>query len=607
MSLQRESEENALERWARLYSLQKEYPTFTPFLQDAMYFLGFDTDEIQEDIGEFLETGPDKIMVQAQRSQAKSTITAIYACYELIHDPEAVVLIVSAGDRQANEISTLITRLIINWDILECLRPDRQAGDRTSVDKFDIHHSLKRVNKSPSVACMGITANLQGARSTLLIADDVESGKNSRTAVQRAQLLHITKDFSSIVQRGRIVYLGTPQTIESIYNTLPGRGFTVRIWPGRYPDADTRKEYGDALAPIIERVCIEQPERTTGYGLDGKQGEATSKRIVPEGALIAKEIDQGPAYFQLQHMLLTTLADKARYPLKTENLVSMRLASDVGPMTVTRSFEASIVAKVNERIYKMSPALSAGQDGTAPYSSTVLYVDPAGGGKNADETGWACVSLLNSNLFARGWGGVPGGYEPVQLQAVADLVVKYRPSLVKIEQNFGHGAYKAVVTPIIRAACEHAGVPMPAIDDDYVTGQKETRIIDVLEPIMGRGALVLCSDALEAEREALLKLDARERDTYSLLFQIAKITRESGALIHDDRVDALAGACAHYKDALAVDQKKAIEASEQRAYEEMMANPRSLRNPPKKAATNRFAPGASRAMGSMLSNRIRRI
>lgn len=577
----RESAEAGLLRWEQLGMVQRHYPDFVPFLQDMMEELGFSTDEIQEDIAEFLEEGPQYLMIQAQRGQAKTTITAMYAIWYLMHKPEGRVLIISAGDRQAGEISTLIVRMINSVDVLECMRPDRQAGDKTSTEAFDIHHSLKGTDKSPSVQCMGITANLQGARADLLIADDVESGKNSRTAVQREQLLHITKDFTSLNSTGRIVYLGTPQSIESIYNTLPGRGFTVRVWPGRYPSESQLQHYQDTLAPMIAGRLRADPSLATGWGLDGLQGKCTSPVIVPEAALVAKELDQGAAYFQLQHMLLTSLTDMLRYPLKSENLVMLRFQNDVVPMQVVRSFGQAQSYTINGKKYNISPAFEPGQvGGVGKLTSSCLYIDPAGGGINGDESGWACVGLLNSNLFLRGVGGVKGGYEPAQLQELADLVVKYRPQVVKIEKNFGHGAFRAILTPIIKATCEHKGIPVPGIVDDYVTSQKETRIIETLEPIMGRGALVIDECIIEEEQASLQKYDLRLRATYSFFHQLTKITRERNALIHDDRLDAVEGACRHYSEALAVDQKKAIESSERREYEAMMRNPLGMRNPP---------------------------
>src|SRR5690606_1674170 len=340
----RENHVEALLRWRKLELLQETYPHFVPFLQDMMMELRFRTTWIQEDIAEFLEYGPLYLMVQAQRGQAKSTITAIYAVWHLIHNPEGRVLIISAGEKQANEISTLITRFIGNVDILECMRPDASAGDRTSVEAYDIHHSIKGLDKSPSVACVGINGNLQGKRATLLIADDVESKKNSKTATSRADLLDLTRDFTSICEVGRIIYLGTPQSQDSIYNTLPSRGFAVRVWPGRYPTKAQMDWYDDRLSPTLLARLKAHPELAYGGGVLGDQGQPTDDRLNEE-VLQKKERDQGPAYFQLQHMLSTTMTDALRYPLKTENLVVMRLGGDRFPMSLTRSVTPNALQK----------------------------------------------------------------------------------------------------------------------------------------------------------------------------------------------------------------------------------------------------------------------
>lgn len=160
------------QRHALLGVLQEHYAHFEPFLEDVMEFLGFQTTEIQKDIGNYMEFGPQRLMIQAQRSQAKTTIAAAFAVWSLIHQPWYRILIVSAGGSMASDISTLIVRIVLNMPGLECLRPDRQAGDRTSAEKFDIHYSLKGVEKSASVSCVGITANLQGRRADILLADD---------------------------------------------------------------------------------------------------------------------------------------------------------------------------------------------------------------------------------------------------------------------------------------------------------------------------------------------------------------------------------------------------------------------------------------------------
>jgi hypothetical protein len=139
--------------------VQAHYSTFVPFLIDVMDELGFSTTEIQIDIAGYIAYGPQYLMVQAQRSQAKTTIAAAFAVWYLLHNPAGRVLIISAGGKQASDISTLIVRIILNMDVLECMRPDKAAGDRTSVEGFDIHHSLKGIDKSASDDCLRIDAN----------------------------------------------------------------------------------------------------------------------------------------------------------------------------------------------------------------------------------------------------------------------------------------------------------------------------------------------------------------------------------------------------------------------------------------------------------------
>lgn len=584
----KESTAQAVIRLRKAEMVRKHYREFLPFLIDGMTLLGFSTSEIQEDIAAFIAYGPHYIMVQAQRGQAKTSIAALYCVWCLIQNPRFRVLIISAGGSQASDISTLIIRIIMNMPVLEYLRPDIQNGDRSSVEHFDVHYSLKGVDKSPSVKCLGITANLQGNRADLLLADDVESQKNSATATMRAQLLEKTLDFSSINSTGRIVWLGTPQSMESIYNTLPGRGVTVRIWPGRYPTPEQMSNYGDALAPMLLRRIQADPSLQTGGGALGDQGAPIEKAgtgWLDEDNLQQKEMDQGQSWFQLQHMLNTRLIDALRFPLKTERVVVMDV-TDVVPMSVTRGLDAS--ALVDYKVHSVGFRLSRPHS-TSPEVTTlprgVAYIDPAGGGKNADETAFACTSLVNSTIFLTALGGLPGGYDETVLTELAERLQKANPFKVVIEKNMGFGAFAAVFTPILRKY-----IPDVAIEEDLVSGQKELRIINTIEPVIGRGALVVTPEVIEQDANDCARYAPKDRVTYSLFFQMGKVTRERGALVHDDRLDALEGAIRHWQEHLAVDQAKAVEADRLDKWRELIADPLGHRrhDPPQKRGRSLF-------------------
>lgn len=598
----RESTEAALKRWKKLEVLQRVYASFDVFLEAGMAHLGFPTSEVQLDIGSFIEHGPQYIMVQAQRGQAKTTITALYAVWCLIHNPTFRILILSAGGKQANEISTLIVRVIGTMEELECLRPDPTNGDRTSVEAFDVHYTLKGVDKSPSVACVGITGNLQGKRADLLIPDDIESTKNARTATMREILLDLTRDFTSICATGRIIYLGTPQSQESIYNTLPARGFTVRIWPGRYPTPDEVENYGDMLAPFVRSRIQHNPQLQTGGGLLGDQGQPVDPGdddhpFMTEAVLQKKELDQGKSYFQLQHMLNTRLMDALRYPLKVEDLVLMRLNGPDGyyPMAVKRGFGGTALTPISIHTvaYQLSRPHEVSQE-TAKLQGIVMYIDPAGGGKNGDETAYAVTGFLNGNIYLLAAGGVPGGYNIDQMTRLAEIAAKWKVNKTIIEMNMGYGAFREVWLPILR---QHHDC---AVEDDYVTGQKELRIIETLEPVIARGALIVGENVIDEDTDTSAVHDLSKRTLCTLFHQLSKMTRDRGALVHDDRADALEGAVRYWVKMLAIDQQQAVQAAATREELEKLKNPLGRRDygSPGRAGNslfNKYQPGGASA------------
>lgn len=581
-------------RWDKLTMLQEHYASFIPFLEDVMEHLGFETTDIQRDIAGWMEHGPQYLMVQAQRGQAKTTIAAAFAIWCLIHSPSHRVLVISAAGKQASDISTLIVRLIMTMDVLEIMRPDKLAGDKTSVEAFDIHHSLKGVDKSDSIGCFGIDSNIQGLRGDLLIPDDVESGKNSATPVQRAKLLHITKDFTSINSTGRILWLGTPQTMDSIYNSLPARGVSIRIWPGRFPTAEQRKRYGANLAPWIVRHLDRDPSLATGGGYLGDQGQPVDNVLMNEATLQKKEQDQGEAYFQLQHMLSTHLSDALRFPLKPEKLVVIRPAGESFPIHLVRGFGDSHAKdfSVCDFPFKLTIPHEISSE-TSKLSSIWAYVDPAPGGANADETAYAIGGYLNGTVYLLSAGGVPGGYEEEKLEALAKALARFKLDGLTIEKNMGYGAFRQIFTPILRKHIQCQ------LEDDLVTGNKEARIINTLSPIMGRGALVVSEDVIEEDRDRCAVYGASVRQTYSLFFQLAKMTQVTNALIHDDRVDALEGLCRHFQDALAKDQDKGLKAAKERAWKELVKDP---------CGHNRYTSYATKSSGAnmLAARRARR-
>ena len=555
-------EKEAARRWSEIEALREHYALFEDFMYDCMTeLMGFKCSELQIDIARYLQSDVKHGMIQAQRSQAKSTIVAMFAVWQLIHDCKHRVLIISAGQDVATEIANWVIQIIMNWDILECMRPDRQHGDRASNKAFDVHWQLKGAEKSPSVACIGITSNMQGRRADLLIPDDIESSKNGNTELQRAALEHLSKDFTSICQKGRIIYLGTPQTTDSIYNKLPERGYSIRIWPGRYPTPSEEKFYGDRLAPYIKAKMVANPTLQRGGGLDGSRGQPTDPELLGEELLCSKELDQGQAYFNLQHMLNTEMSDELRHPLKTKNLIVMNFGLDkaTGLIEWLPSPEKEIkVAGYSCRPQFYRPFSTSTE--LYPYEGKHMYVDTAGGGNNGDETVAAVTYFLHGYVFLAEILALAGGYSEDNFIALSKLALKHGVNDIDVEKNFGFGAFASSWRPILLRTYKEAGKDnCPRIEDVWESGQKELRMIDTLEPIMARHRLIIHEDILSYDVDSTNKYPFDQRDSYKLFHQLTKVTRERGALIHDDRLDAVAGSARKWVERLAVDEKRRIE------------------------------------------------
>ena len=559
-SLMTQEEKEAMSRWRDLRLLQQEYADARDFLTDVLRTLiGATPTDIQYDMIHYLQHGAEYAMIQAQRGEAKTTITGIFAVWRLIQDPTTRVLIFSAGGDMSEEISNWIIQVIFGMEILECLRPDTsRQGQRASVKRFDVHYHLKGFEKSPSVACMGVTANMQGRRADLLIPDDIESSKNALTELMREQLRHKMRDFPSICSDGRIVYLGTPQSSESVYNQLPALGFDIRVWTGRYPTEDEEPNYNGTLAPIITERMAADPSLRTGGGIEGNRGQAVDPGMFDEAKLCKKELAQGPAYFNLQHMLDTRLSDAGRFPLKVSSLAFWSFQDDACPTSFGWAAQPQFEIKSHagsEMGLKYYRAANV-SDTFLPYTSKIMAIDPAGGGQNGDETGYCIIYFLHGYCIVRKIGGIPGGVEDEKMLEAAMIAKQYKVNKIIVEKNYGYGAYAYNLRSVLQSdAVDY----MCIVEEVWHNNQKEKRIADTLEPVIGRHHLIFDERVIEEDWETVLDYPLMERKLFSLFWQMSKLTLDKDSLKHDDRLDALAIGVAYLVEKMGVDAKKITE------------------------------------------------
>ena len=500
-----------------------------------------DPTPVQYDIAKHIQNGEKRIIVEAFRGVGKSWITSAYVVWLLYMNPQLNILVVSASKTRADDFTTFTLRLINEMPILQHLIP--HSDQRQSKISFDVGPA--NASHAPSVKSVGVTGQLAGSRADVLIADDIEVPNNSATQGMRDKLSEAVKEFDAILKpNGRIIYLGTPQNQESLYNKLPDRGYKVRIWPARYPNEDQLVSLGDKLAPKVRRELDDDPELV---------GKSTDPARFNDYDLAEREASYGRSGFALQFMLDTRLSDAERYPLKVSDLVVMDIPTQEAPEKVVwASGEQYVVQELpnvafNGDHYHKPMFIS---DQFVEYSGSVMSIDPSGRGK--DETGYAVVKMLNGYLYVRRCGGVAGGYSEEALQKLSMIAKEEQVNEIIVESNFGDGMFNQLITPVL------SKIHPVTLSEVRHNTQKEKRIIDVLEPVMNQHKLVIDKKVIKQDYESTQHLPPEQSLRYQLMYQLTRVTAERGALSNDDRLDSLAMAVQYWVDAMAQDADRQI-------------------------------------------------
>ncbi|WP_085025254.1 phage terminase large subunit [Ensifer aridi] len=499
---------------------------------------------VQYDIAQYLQHGPKRMIIEAFRGVGKSWVTSAFVCWLLYCNPQLNILVVSASKQRADDFSTFTLRLIFEMEILAHLRP---TGDqRMSKVSFDVGPA--RASHAPSVKSLGITSQIAGSRADVLIADDIEVPNNSDTQLKRDKLSEAIKEFDAVLKPGgRIIYLGTPQTEQSIYNLLPDRGYQVRIWPARYPDEERRAKYGSKLAPFIASKLDADPSLV---------GCTTDPQRFSDGDLAERELSYGRSGFSLQFMLDTSLSDEDKFPLKLSDLIVMGLNPKKAPREIVWG------SGPDQVIDKLPMVGLPGDRWHRPifhdkdfldYEGTAMFVDPSGRGK--DETSWAVVKMLHGVLYLTAVGASRGhGYSDEVLDKILSTAKDQGVNIILVEPNMGDGMFAQLLRS--RSTLKY---PVTIEDADWSKSQKEARIIDTLEPIMNQHRLVVCSSVIEWDYDSTAAFATDEVNKFRLFYQMTRITRNRGSLAHDDRLDAVAGCVAYWLEQMSRNTSMAVQ------------------------------------------------
>ena len=532
-------------RQERIKQLLNHFPSYLDYVYQHINLPRMTP--LQERLANIMNGDDERLILEAARGTGKSYIGAIYATWRLLRDFDEKILVVSAAAPKAIEIATFIRGLFDRVPMLKHLTPDKSMGCRDSVLAFDMRGCEMAI--APSCAVAGISGQLTGRRATFILSDDVEVPANSATELQREQLLQKVQEYESLLipdKPSKVYFLGTPQSMESIYNKLP---FRTVILPAMVPF--NLEVYEGKLDPWI----LEQ----------GPAGTATDNVRFPIEVLNVRKAGMGNANFQLQFMLDTSLTDANRFPLKFKDLIVMSLKKDKAPLSVhysgAVSNEINDIANVGFTGDRFHSPLGIDPE-SATYDKIIMSIDPAGSG--TDEITYTILGVLSGNVYVIDWGGSHDGFSDKSLLNLAMKAKEYSVQEIVPEKNWGGGMFTEMFRKVLNAV-----YPCTVIDDFNVTGQKELRIINNIEPLLTNHQIIINEDKIREEMRWVDE-DPAERLQYSLMYQFSHITKDKQSLVHDDRLDALAIAVQYIKDMVIVDADKVLADMKARQEQEII-------------------------------------
>lgn len=488
----------------------------------------------QVDAADWLQNGPQFRGLLGFRGFSKTWMAAAYSLWRLRRNPQLQIKFVSES-KGFSESTLLMMR---NWmdyvPFLADMRPDTRRGQRDSSQFIDVG-TCPTFSKDGSLSAQGMTGQLTGGRSHLIVADDLETLENAFTRTQRDRHEERVVELSNmLLPGGEVVILATRHHDEdSLYDRLAeNRGYVFRAYPPVYPRTDELDKI-PGLAPIIDKLVRQNratpddaiwPER---FGMDW----------------IAEKKATGKRNWGLQFMMKRQLDADEKYPLRCKDLIVFPVHRDKAPGTIVWGVYSARGPTTREDI----PCPGFSGDGFhAPahqgdewfsYSGTRAYLDPAGRG--ADEASWAIVAELHGYLYVKTVQATQNSIaEPEEAEAFVRSLREHRATSCIVEQNFGGEGLIELLKPIVArlrvmpGEKDESGQTYPTgwsckIEGTHSSGQKELRIINAIEPVISQHRLVVSE---QTARDA------------KLMYQLTRITSQRNSLEHDDRIEALAGA-----------------------------------------------------------------
>ncbi len=250
-------------RLAQIRTAQRDPSAFFEYcFRDERTWEPLETQWYQEEWNAALDNGT-RVVIIAPRNHGKTTFLVARTIWELGRNPDLRIKIVCASDPKARERLWEITQHLRTNPRVREVFPHLEPAEDAEWSKHQITVKRTARHRDASVQALGILSTVTGARTDLLIADDVVDQRNAilmpalRSAVKSSWL----NDWSLTLEPdARVWYLATPWHRDDLTaNLQTNQAYTViryavggdfgSMWPTKWPEDRLRsllKELGSA-------------------------------------------------------------------------------------------------------------------------------------------------------------------------------------------------------------------------------------------------------------------------------------------------------------------------------------------------------------------------
>ena len=360
-----------------------------------------------------------RLLINVPPEHAKSTvITVNYCVYRIAMDPNIKITIVSKTQERAKEYLYSIKQRLSHerWSKLQAVYGSaggwKEDADTWKADR--IYLSRDSTEKDPTVQALGIGGQITGARSNLIILDDVVTTSNAHE--WEKQLLWLQRDVvTRLGDNGKLLIVGTRIAANDLYREIRN--------PEHWVGGKTPFTYF-AMPAVLE--FYEDPEQwVTLWPKSHVPWEGSEEGVLPDENGLYPKWD-GPALF------------RRRSEVSPSAWALVYQQQDVQEDSI---FPPSAVQGSINRMRKRGP-LKPGVPGHPSEPGawyTIMGLDPAMSGNTA-----AVIMTVDRNSRQRWILDVENMKDPTP-QKVQELietwVEKYRPQELRIEINAHQKAY----------------------------------------------------------------------------------------------------------------------------------------------------------------------